>query len=184
MDIFWRGQATYPNVVGMHQVCIEQRANTQTLPLLWGLGISPLLFAFHCCCAVNTWTSLWGAGEHCASRGDTCMGKFFRENWKLSPLSPRNKHFSVGWLHVVLQEVWGMRMELFSSLNTLHEMDAACYSAAGRWAPKKVLHFCPKSFACSEKLLLRTAPPRYGSVGRRKGYLCKRARDKNGAERE
>ena len=32
-------------------------------------------------------------------------------------------------------------MELFFSLNTLHEMEAACYSASGRWAPKKCYIF-------------------------------------------
>ena len=44
-------------------------------------------------------------------------------------------------------------MELFSSLNTLHEMDAACYSAAGRWAPKKCY-----IFAQSHLHALKTSP--------------------------
>ena len=79
-------------------------------------------------------------------------------------------------------------MELFFSLNTLHEMEAACYSASGRWSPKKCYIFAQshlhalKNFSFSARA---AAQPRYdGSVGRRKGYLCKRARDKNGAERE
>ena len=49
-------------------------------------------------------------------------------------------------------------MELFFSLNTLHEMDAACYSAAERWAPKKCYIFA-QSHLHALKNFSFSAPP-------------------------